>query len=476
MNLRWQGFLLLIVLALLSASSGTCNAQSREKEQLARFEKQLEELRTLLKVPGLSAVIVRNHQVLWAKGFGFADVQKRVPATSQTPYRIASLTKTFAATLVLQLVEQGKLDLDEPMSKYSSDFKDTRVKIKHLLSHTSQGTPGERYQYSGDLYAYLTTVLEKSIGQSFRELIVKNFLEPLKMSDSVPGEDVLGAAEKQPGSLDKATLRRYAGVLKRLAQPYRLYGTNEIIHTFEPYKEMNAAAGLISTVLDLAKYDIAIDRHLLLKKEMQERAWTPFVSNSGRALPHGLGWFVQNYQAVKLIWHYGYEDSFSALLLKAPEKGLTFILLANSDALSAPFYKTGGVQTSAFACSFLRTFVLARPEDKCELDSRTAIEQWLTERQTQARAVINIDPKLLELYVGQYQSPSKRIFTVTKQENILLWQSPGRPSFELFPESANKFFLKARELRVTFIKNEQGQVARLEINTGGQPVIAEKIK
>jgi len=149
MNLRWQGFLLLIVLALLSASSGICNAQSRDREPLARFEKQLEELRTLLKVPGLSAVIVRNQQVLWAKAFGFADVEKRVPATSQTPYRIASLTKTFAATLVLQLVEQGKLNLDEPMSKYSSDFKDTRVKIKHLLSQTSQGTPGERYQYNG---------------------------------------------------------------------------------------------------------------------------------------------------------------------------------------------------------------------------------------------------------------------------------------------------------------------------------------
>ena len=126
MNLRWPGFLLLIVLALFSASSGICNAQSRDRKELARFEKQLEELRILLKVPGLSAVIVRNQQVLWAKAFGFADVEKRVPDTSQTPYRIASLTKTFAATLVLQLVEQGKHNLDEPMSKYSSDFKASR--------------------------------------------------------------------------------------------------------------------------------------------------------------------------------------------------------------------------------------------------------------------------------------------------------------------------------------------------------------
>jgi len=186
--------------------------------------------------------------------------------------------------------------------------------------------------------------------------------------------------------------------------------------------------------------------------------------------------FRQNYQGVRLIWHYGYEDFFSAMLLKAPEKNLTFILLANSDALSAPFYRTGGVQTSAFACSFLRTFVLASPEDKCEMDSRTATEQWLTERRTQARTAINIDPKIAEIYVGQYQSLSKRIFTVTKQGNRLLWQSPGRPAFEMFAEAENRFFLKARELRVTFLKDERGQVTRMEIDTGGQPVTAEKIR
>src|SRR5262245_52046157 len=81
----------------------------QNRQRLQRFEKQVEALRTRLKIPGMSAVIVCDQQVLWSKGFGFADADKKIPATPETLYHVASLTKTLAATLVLQLVEQGKL-------------------------------------------------------------------------------------------------------------------------------------------------------------------------------------------------------------------------------------------------------------------------------------------------------------------------------------------------------------------------------
>src|SRR5690349_15118350 len=86
------------------------DTSSQDQQPLSRFEKQTDELRTRLKIPGMSAVIVKDQKVLWAKGFGFADFENCVPATPDTLYSIASLTKTFAATLVMQLVEQGKLD------------------------------------------------------------------------------------------------------------------------------------------------------------------------------------------------------------------------------------------------------------------------------------------------------------------------------------------------------------------------------
>ena len=329
------------------------------KQRLARLEPQLEDLRELLLIPGISAAVVKDQKLIWAQGFGFADYETRAPATENTPYRIASLTKTFASTLLMQLVEQGKVSLDDSMSKYSADFKNDSVKVRHILSHTSEGIPGEKYKYNGDRFAYLDAVIEKASGKTFRELLTGNILTKLKMSDSVPGQDVLEQPNKVKDSSDAKTLRRYENVLARLAKPYNLYGDSQIILSPYPIKRITTAADLISTVVDLAKYDAAIDRHLFIKKETQEMAWTPAVSNDGQKLPYGLGWFTQNYQGVKLVWHNGQWSTFSALYLKVPEKNLTFILLANSGALSTPFGlgSTGDVTKSPFALTFLRMFV-----------------------------------------------------------------------------------------------------------------------
>jgi len=106
----------------------------------------------------MSAAIVKDQKLLWAKGFGYADLEKRIPATPRTLYYIASLTKPFAATALMQLVEQGKLDLDDPMSKYSSEFKDDSVKVKHVLSHTANPPPGDRFRYDGAKFSTLTAV------------------------------------------------------------------------------------------------------------------------------------------------------------------------------------------------------------------------------------------------------------------------------------------------------------------------------
>src|SRR5205085_8886946 len=87
-----------------------------DRDLFQRLEQQLDQLRKLLKIPGLSASVVRDQEVVWDKGFGFADREKLIPATPETPYHVASITKTFGATLILRLVEQSKLDLEEPAS------------------------------------------------------------------------------------------------------------------------------------------------------------------------------------------------------------------------------------------------------------------------------------------------------------------------------------------------------------------------
>ena len=464
---------------LFSASGRRSKTPSRDKQRLAGFEKQANELRARLKIPGMSAVIVKDQEVLWTKGFGYADLENRIPATPDTVYHIASLTKTFAATLLMQLVEQGKLDLDEPVSYYSSDFKDDSVKIKHLLSHTSEGTPGERYHYSGNRYDYLTAVIEKKSGKPFRELIVEAFLDPLAMSSSVPGHDVVDDADKWAALLGKENLNRYEKSLLRLSQPYTLFGDSEVIHVPYPPKDINAAAGLLSTVLDMAQYDAAIDRHVFLKKETQEKAWTAFVSNSGQPLRHGLGWFVTDYHGIKLIWHYGHWGTgFSSIYLKVPEKNISLVMLANSEALSDhQFQVDEDITNNVFACAFLRLFVLddAQPYG-CERNSQTALRKWIEDRRAQARVAIQLDPGILETYAGQYQFEMfPLILTVTKEDNRLVVDIPKDGKSELFAESESTFFLKIRPLQMTFIK-DKGQITHIEVAEYGETWHANKIK
>ena len=477
-------------LALLGNASGLLaqtqpgrnahDISTQDKKRLERFEKDVDQFRARLKIPGMSAVIIKDQKVLWAKGFGFADLENRVPATPDTLFHLASVTKTFAATLIMQLVEQGKLNLDEPMSHYSTDFKDDSVKIKHLLSHTSKGTPGERFQYDGNRYDYLTAVIEKKTGKRFGEVVVETFFDPLGMSNSVPYHHIVVDADKWTASLGKEHIDRYKKSLEMLAQPYAYYGNGEIIHTTYPSPDfIGAAAGLLSTVRDMARYDIAIDQHAFIKKETQEQAWTPFVSNSGKRLPYGLGWFVMDHHGTRLIWHTGdWGSGFSAFYLKVPEKNLSLIMLANSEALVEHQYSIGEVMVddainNGFVCSFLGAWDLAYG---CEKNSETAIAKWIDQRRASGKVAISVSPQVLESYVGKYQFETlgNRIFNITREGDKLFVQETGKP-FPVFAESETKFFLKDRTWMLVFTKRE-GQAAELSIVEGNNSYPSKRIE
>ena len=115
---------------------------------------------------------------------------------------------------------------------------------------------------------------------------------------------------------------------------------------------------MVSTVLDLAKFDVALDRNLIVSEKSKRAMFTSTLSNSGQPLPYGMGWFVQEYMGTKLVWHYGEApDAYSSLILKVPERELTLILLANSDGASAPFdLGSGNVIKSPFAITFINLF------------------------------------------------------------------------------------------------------------------------
>ena len=182
--------LLILSGLIVNQRTGTAATQAvsgSDAERIARLELLLENLRQELKIPAYSAAIVKDQKVIWAKGFGFADLENKIPATEHTPYHLASLTKTFGSTILMQLVQDGKVKLDDPVSKYGITLESEGViRVRHLLSHTSEGIPGEQYRYNGNRFAELDKVIQRASGKSFGELLIANILEPLGMDETAP--------------------------------------------------------------------------------------------------------------------------------------------------------------------------------------------------------------------------------------------------------------------------------------------------
>jgi CubicO group peptidase (beta-lactamase class C family) len=129
----------LLALILAVALAGPIGAQKAhsvddpsDAARIARLETLLESLRQELKIPAYSAAIVKDQKVIWAKGFGYADIENKIPATEHTPYHLASLTKTFASTILMQLVQEGKIKLDDPVSKYGVTLESSVfIRVRH---------------------------------------------------------------------------------------------------------------------------------------------------------------------------------------------------------------------------------------------------------------------------------------------------------------------------------------------------------
>lgn len=383
----------LSVLLLFPVFKGTAMAQVgvRDEEVTKQFSRFLEELRKDLIIPGLSAAIVNDERVLWSEGFGYADIEHQIKATPETSYYLASLTKTFASTIILQLVEQGKLDLDAPISAFGIRIHSPGViTVRHLLSHASEGRPGTAYSYNGYRFQFLGQVIKRASGKSFEELLIANILKPLRMA---------GTAPNRTGKSDADI--PFALVYKNLAQPYSLKKDGSVVKgRYET--SFSASGGLISTVLDMAEYDIAISQNRLLRPETREMAFTPFVSRAGERLPYGLGWFTQEYNGVRLIWHYGYySPSESTLILKVPDEKLTLIVFANLDSLSRPFpFGDGDVLASPVAVTFFRMFIYPRKTGK----DLAAINWKSAPDEVTARLKQEEDEQAIELYKRELMS------------------------------------------------------------------------
>jgi CubicO group peptidase (beta-lactamase class C family) len=379
-KIQFSFLLIIFFFAACASQNGTMTNRTSAQPPIQTFKQEIERLQKKYYIPGISVAVLQKRQTIFTDGFGYADIENKIPATADTPYNIASLTKTFGAAILMKLAEEGKLNLYSEIATLLKDTqfqydkrtiagygnacqeirnasRDTtfeyayllknyrcdtrRIKVKHHLTHTAQGVPGDAYRYNGFLFGFLSLVAEEVSGKNFAELLVESIIRPLDMTRTVP-------------SINNNIRQQ---VLADRAKYYKMGFGGDFVSSSYPVK-LSSSAGMVSTVVDLANFDVAMDRNLIVSQESKAAMFTPTISNSGQPLPYGLGWFVQYHNEVKLVWHYGWAPkAYSSLILKVPEEELTLILLANSDGASAPFrLGAGNVLRSPFAAAFLNLF------------------------------------------------------------------------------------------------------------------------
>jgi CubicO group peptidase (beta-lactamase class C family) len=291
-------------------------------------------------IPGLALAIIRHGKVIKMRGYGLANVELGVPVHSDTVFDLGSVTKQFTATAILLLMEEGKVRLDDQISRYLPNTPEVwkLITVRHLLTHTAgfpgagvefkslpqrwnyttaqmfksatedlmSFAPGEQWRYSNVGYFLLGMIIEKVSGQYYREFVTERFFKPLKMTaTSVP--------------------RQWA-IIKNRADAYTLLD-GELAHNRRPaHIELHSSGGMLSTVKDLVKWDAALEAGKLVKRTSLEQMWAAVRLNDSTTHPYGFGWFVDERRGHRLISHAG---STGTEYSRYPDEGLTVIVLSN---------------------------------------------------------------------------------------------------------------------------------------------------
>jgi CubicO group peptidase (beta-lactamase class C family) len=300
------------------------------------------------QVPGVALAIVREGQVERLSTYGLADLESEARVVPETAFQIASATKVFTGTLVMLLVQDGKLGLDEPLSKYLPDAPESwkGMTVRHLAAHASglkdqpdedtaaasvaeryaaagkaplAYVPGERSKYALTDFVVLTHLLETVTGERFEELLRGRLFQPLGFSCTRYEH------ARQEGPV------RFADVIPRRAALYRYVDGVPQRAWFLYPAHTYSAGGVFSCVKDLARWAVAMDEGTLLTPEMQRLAATPLKLNDGRAADFGVVFAVGRLRGLTTFGHSG--GGAQGDVLRIPEKKLTVIVLTNKQGL-----------------------------------------------------------------------------------------------------------------------------------------------
>lgn len=329
-----------------AADAPTAHPVNDNRQEFDAFARRF---RLEQKIPSLSIAISRGDEVLFAGAYGYQDHDAEEPTTTDTSYLAASITKTFTAVTLLAMEADGHISLNDDFTEFTEWDRrckwllqsgvifggatidgltipkidcDARITLEHVLSHRVNGVPGADFIYNPIVFGRLSNYIEERTGRSWRSWMRAYVFQPAGL------EGIAAGWRDQAG----------AGVLTHFAPPFKRVDpsvdSDGLVSSALPNTELNASSGIIASPAALARYGVALSRGEILPPKLLERMWSPTAGADGAPEPYGLGWYVEQINGRRVVWHGGWwPDAYAGMLVMVPDEALVFVALGNSDGL-----------------------------------------------------------------------------------------------------------------------------------------------
>jgi CubicO group peptidase (beta-lactamase class C family) len=319
--------------ALLLWLAALAVAQADQTDEFIRAEMRRQ------NIPGLSLVVLKHGRVIKSEGYGLAHIKLKTPATPQTVYKIASVSKQFIAAGIMVLVQQGRLALSDSVRKYleNAPREWSRITIRHLLTHTSglvreapgfdplknqsdsdvistayslplRFAPGEKWEYSNTGYFVLAEIIRTVTGHPWPEHLREVVFKPSGMNSTWPTNTTERVPNRAQGYVD-----------------------NDALRDAPEWLALRPSGAFLSTGPDLAKWDATLYTDKVLTASTRQQMWTPVTLNDGSSYPYGFGWMFAEVNGHRLVHHPGGMPGARADLARFVDDGLTIIVTMNLD-------------------------------------------------------------------------------------------------------------------------------------------------
>ena len=442
MTMKKAGFLVTVILSVISYFiTVPLAAQPLNAKKLAvDYDKMLLE-QFKPDETGCAALVAKDGQVIYTRAFGMANLELNVPMQPDMVFRIGSITKQFTAVAILQLMEQGKLSLQDDITKFIPDYPTQAytITIEHLLTHTSgiksytnlpgyienvrtdmkpdelintfknqpmEFAPGTKWNYNNSGYFLLGYIIEKVTGKSYPDYIQENFFTPLGMTSTCYGSDTK--------------------IIKNRAYGYQQGGDGVANSDYCSMTQPYSAGSIMSTVGDLFKWHQALYAGKLVKKETLEKAVTEYRLSNGKGSGYGYGWFLSQLQGSPTVEHGGGIFGYLTSSVYLPKEDVYVALFSNSTA-KAPEFTALKMAAMAIGKPLVTTG-------------------------------ITLDEATLDQYAGVYFNDAGREVTVTRDGNQLSATLTGAGTRKMFPVEKDKFLVDDAFMYATFSRDAAGKI------------------